>query len=441
MAQASYAPGMNGGRASDLGVDVLIVGAGLQGLALADALADRYSVCIVDDPAHPVELLDGDGRFSAGYGGNDVARIQPARRAAAWWAMWAGRRGLAREVPVLHAVAPGDELERLALWREAGLDAEAIDEVPLVLRGGRLEGHRLLRTPGEVITDPAEVLSTLRGPLSDRVVTGSVERFTSFDSRRIDDVALELPDGSASVLARYVVLAADAGNAGLLARLAARIGDPARRRALGDQARAAQANLVQTVLAVRGDLPELHGFFNGLRIASHDVDGEKLWLVSPPPDPTRTTLGPVDLRFEPGLDEGEVVRTVAAAFALSPELFRRAHRLRWSAWSRRRTQHPMRAEVAPTSLGHPVPARLETFGLDGFMALWPSHPAFARILADVASERISTALGVSAAFSDGATPADLQQGPLRTLRDRWQAPDTTWQSWDDFSHHHDVKVV
>jgi hypothetical protein len=432
---------MSGGIAGDLGVDVLIVGAGLQGLTLAGTLSGRYSLCIVDDPSHPVEFLDSDGRFSSGYGGNDVARIQPARRAAAWWALWAGQQGLAREVPVVHSVPAGEEAARLALWREAGLDAEPTDELPAVLRGGRLEGHRLLHTPGEVIADPAEVLSVLRAPVADAVVAASVDRFASFDSRRIDDVTLTVGDRSVSVLARYVVFAADAANAALVSRLAARMGDPARRRRVHEQAHAAQANLSQTVVAVRGDLPELHGHLDGLRISSHDHEGERVWLISPPPDPLRTTLGPVDLRFEPTLDDAEVSRTVAAACAVSPELFRRAHRLRWATWTRRRTQHPMRAEVATTSLGHPVPARLETFGVEGLLALWPSHPAYARLLADVAGERIDAALGVPADFSAGLAPADLRDGPLRLLRDRWAAPGQSWEAWEDFAHHHDVRVV
>ena len=42
----------------------------------------------------PSGTLESDGYLSAGYDGNDVNRIQPARRAAAWWRLWAESNGV-----------------------------------------------------------------------------------------------------------------------------------------------------------------------------------------------------------------------------------------------------------------------------------------------------------------------------------------------------------
>src|SRR4051794_27803263 len=82
----------------DLGVDVLIIGGGIQGLYLARSLHPRYAVCVVADPRRPPEDLDSNGLFSAGYGGNDVVRIQPARRSAGYWRLWAESNDLDLDV-------------------------------------------------------------------------------------------------------------------------------------------------------------------------------------------------------------------------------------------------------------------------------------------------------------------------------------------------------
>ena len=115
----------------DLGVDVLIIGGGIQGLYLARALHPQYAVCVVEDPARPSEALDASGLFSAGYDGNDAVRIQPARRAAGYWRQWAEANGVAHDLaPTMFVTNDDDEAELLRLWGDATLAARRAGSLP-----------------------------------------------------------------------------------------------------------------------------------------------------------------------------------------------------------------------------------------------------------------------------------------------------------------------
>jgi hypothetical protein len=434
------------GGGGDLGVDVLIIGGGLQACYLADALHPRFSVCVVDDPALPVEALEADGLLAAGYDGNDVARIQPARRAASFWRLWAIDNGLDPDaVPVLRTVPPERERATTALWSDATLPFEATEDLPEALRGGLAERVTTFRTPNDVVLSPAAVLDGLRRRIDERVVTASVASFSTFTDEVIDLVELDVDGRLVPVVARFVVLAADVGNGELLRRLASRFGDPSRRRSALAAVRDCQANVRQQVVALRGQLPLVAGRFGDLWITAHpSPSGDPsavVWLVSPAPDDRATTSGPDDVRFDVPVDSAVIGAVVEQLFGLSPWLFRRAHRLQWSAWGRRRTQHPMLAATDRAAVGQPVPARLDALGLEGFLALWPSHPAYAMVLGDVAAERIGAHLGTSAAFSEGLEPRDLRTGPLRPVADRWNDDRTIWLEWDVFAESHDVKLA
>ena len=436
---------MVGMSAGDLGVDVLVLGAGLQALYVASALADRYSVCVVDDPAMQAEDLDGHGMFTAGYEGNDVARVQPARRAASFWRLWGEERGLlspATESVWAAPAAPGRPVS--ALWSDAALPFTPIDELPEPLRAGVASGWEAFRIPGETVLDPAGVARALLEPVSDRVIRGTDVRFAMFGDDQIDTVEVDVDGEVVPILARYVVVAADAGNGALLARLASRIPDARRRREAREAVARCQANRRQPVVAVRGELPPLSGWLGGLRVTSHrpargDTDDELVWLVSPPPHEVSATVGPEDLRFTPSIDRDVVGATAERLLQLSPDVFRRAHRLRWTTWTARRTEHPMIATDDLSSVGQPVPARMETLGLEGFVALWPSHPSYTMILGDVVAERVADALGASAAFSEGVQPQDLIGFDRRHYVDRWDRSTTEWHSWEDFAETYDVQ--
>lgn len=428
--------------AGDLGVDVLIIGSGLQAYYLADALHPRFSVCVVEDPSHPAESLDEDGLFAAGYDGNDVARIQPARRAASFWRMWATDHGLDPDaVPVLRTRDPETERATTALWADAALPYLPAGDVPDALRGGVADHTSTVRCPIDVVLSPAAVLDVFRRRVEDRIVRAGVAGFTTFTDQAIDLVELDVDGELVPVVARFVVFAADAANGELARQLTSRFGDAERRRRAKAAVRSCQANVRQTVVALRGPLPPVAGRFGDVWVTAHpDPDGgdDVVWLASTHPDPADTTLGPDDVRFEAPVRAEAVSAVTEALFGLSPWLFRHAHMLQWATFGRRRTLHPMVA--APDAIGEPVPARLDSFGLDAFFALWPSHPAFAMVLGDVAAERIAAQLGTSAAFSDGRTPLDLRNGVLPPVVDRWWSPRIHWLDWDDHADRNDIRA-
>jgi hypothetical protein len=421
----------------DLGVDVLIIGAGIQGLYLAGSLRDRYTVCVVADPAVRAATLDAPGHVSAGYEGNDAARMQPARRAAGFWRLWAEANGLlpGDAEPVYHvAPAAGD---RLQVWAEATLAFHEAGRVPDALEGGSLAGEAAYVLDNDVVIHPGALLTRLHAAVADRCVAGEVVDVSLAADRAVDAVEVQVADRLVPIVPRFTVLAAGTGNAGLLSTVAKRMADRGRRRERQEQARVSQAVGRSTVLCLRGrGLPRLTGWFDGLSIVSHAAGTETVWVVSPAED-QQVVLGPEDLRFDPPVDPAAVATTVDRLFALSPAVARAAGDLRWTAYGTRRALHPMLAGADAATVGRPVPARLDAFDLEAFLALWPSHLGYAMVLGDVVAERIAEALGPRGDFSDGLQVPDVAAAaPLPVPTARWDREDQPWRDWADFCRTH-----
>jgi hypothetical protein len=168
--------------------------------------------------------------------------------------------------------------------------------------------------------------------------------------------------------------------------------------------------------------------------ASNDV----AWLVSPPIDDSLTTLGPDDLRFEPSLESSAVRTTVEHLFAVSPEIERLASSVGWACYAARRTQHPMLAVKNSAKVAQPVPAKLDGFGLEGLLALWPSHLGYAMVVGDVVVERIEAELGPPGDYD--ADPASSAGSPPATARARWDRPGFEWSDWSAFAELHELKT-
>ena len=424
----------------DLGVDVLIVGAGIQGLYLARELARTYSVCVVSDPAVATGTLESPGYFSAGYEGNDANRIQPARRAAGWWRLWAESNGVPfAPDPPLYVVAPSDVGARTRLWSDANLTAEPEEALPAAFEGGSLEGASAFIAETDLVINPAVVLTRLRQGLENRCLEGEVVRFGLLPDGEIDHVQVQVGDVAVPIVPRFVVLAAGVGNATLLTKLSSRLPDQAKRKATKELVDTCQAVRAQTVLCLRGpDLPLVSGHFGELMITAHALTDstDRVWLVEPPVDDTQTTVGPANLRFELPVDDTVVALALESLFALSPLVAGQRSALTWSVYVSRVALHPM-AVVSDASVAQPVPAKLEKLGLESFLAVWPSHLAYAQFVGDSVAERVGEALGPAQDFSDGPQPADV--GPTALpLRARWDTPDFPWQAWPAFAAAHAI---
>jgi len=420
----------------DLGVDVLVVGGGIQGLYIAREVARSYRVCVVADPAVATGTLESAGYLSAGYDGTDANRAQPARRAAGWWRLWAESNAVPFDAdPAWYLVDPQDLVTRIRYWSDATLGATQADAMPLEFAGGSLEGSTPFRLDTDLVINPATLLTRLRHGIEDVCITGEVVRFGLVSDDAIDHVQVQVGEQVVPIVPRFVVLAAGVGNADLLSKLGARFSDQAKRKASKELVDTCQAVRCQYELCMRGrDLPILNGHFGGLTIATHtraDRD-ERVWIVTPPVDDSRTVLGQANLRFELGVEPADVSQFVSRLRAASPMIDEMVGDLEWSVYASRRAQHPSLAVGDTSAVAHPVPAKLEKFGLESFLAVWPSHLAYAQFVGDAVAERIAEALGAPGDFSDGPQPSDLASAPVE-LQARWDRDDFPWQGWDDFS--------
>jgi glycine/D-amino acid oxidase-like deaminating enzyme len=419
----------------DLGVDVLVVGGGIQGLYIAREVARTYRVCVVSDPAVGTGTLESAGYLSAGYDGTDPNRAQPARRAAAWWRLWAESNAVPFDPePAWYLVDPQDLATRTRYWSDATLGATQVESIPLELAGGSLEGSTPFRLDTDLVINPATLLTRLRHGLDDACITGEVVRFGLVSDDAIDHVQVQVGEQVVPIVPRFVVLAAGVGNADLLSKLGARFSDQAKRKASKEIVDGCQAVRCQYELCLRGpDLPLLNGHFGGMTIATHTrADGDRVWVVTPPVDDARSVLGQANLRFDLAVDAAAVSQFVSQLRAVSPLIDSMVGDLRWSVYASRKTQHPSLAVGDPSGVAHPVPAKLEKFGLESFLAVWPSHLAYAQFVGDAVAERIAEALGSPGDFSDGPQPSDFAATPPE-LRARWDRDDFPWQDWSSFS--------
>lgn len=417
-------------------VDVLVIGGGIQGLYVASALRSTYSVAIVSDPSIPPETLDSAGLVSAGYDGNDPNRIQPARRAAGYWRMWADRNGVEHAAgPTVYLVPPHEALSRPRLWDDAMLDYREADAVPELFDGGSLADGTSYLLHDDLVVNPRVLCDVMRTDLEDCWIEGRMVRCELVDDRYVDHVEIDVGDGTLSIGTRSLVLAAGAANTEILGMVAKRFADSDRRREAQQTARDTQAIQLVPVVCARGEgLPELSGWFGDLSIVSHRF-GESddiVWLVSLPPADAHTTLGAQDLRFTPPVDGVAVRAILERLMAIAPGLVELRSSLRWSTWTSRRTQHPSLAVEDSSSIARPVPAKLETLGLDAVFALWPSQLSYSMVLGDVVVERLAEALGESA---DLASPQAVSKFaiPPTQMSARWERDDVEWQDWEHFS--------
>lgn len=425
----------------DLAVDVLIVGGGIQAHYLARQLVDRYSVCVLSDPSVREETLDTEGYFSAGYEGNDANRIQPARRAAGYWKLWSESHGVVHdESETYFTVGPDDLVTRPRLWSDASLVFQQATDLPSVFGGGSISDHVAFRTVNDVVVSPSAVLAQLRQGIEHCFIQGKVVKVGLANDRAIEFIDVEIDGATIPIVPRYTVFAASGANAGLIAKVAVRFRDVAKRKERTEQAKASQAVRRRYDLCIRGDLPLVSGHFGGFQVTSHRLVGtsDVIWIVNPPIDDALTTLGVDDLRFDVPVDSKVVASVVRILFGMSPAIERGAHRFRWSVYGRRRTEHPMMAVRQSSKVGQPAPAKIDNFGLDSFMALWPSHSSYAMIVGDVATERIAEALGARGDFGLAVSPAELADATPAPPQARWEEPSFPWHSWDTFAADHSI---
>lgn len=431
---------MAGSFEEDLGVDVLIVGGGIQGIYLARQLMNRYSVAILTDPDAPSETFDSPGYFSAGYEGTDVARIQPARRAAGYWKLWAESNGVPHDLAAAYAVVPPERDGITSrLWADATLVAKPAVALPQIFGRGSLIDQPAYLLENDVVMNPTDFMAKLREGLDDRIIWGTVAKWGLATDTAIDFVEVQVGEELLPITARYVVLASNVGNGTLLHGLVARFRDHANRREAGEKVRTCQAVRRRLTLVARGaELPLVAGHYGPLQITAHPYGelGEYVWVINAPVDDRQTVLGPEDVRFDPLLDRDQLHTTLDQLFDIAPQVEKLAPGLQWSVYTARKTEHPSMAVPDASAVPQPAPAKLETLEMEGFVAVWPSHLAYAMIVGDVIAERIGQALGPAGDYAGGLQPEDFPRPPAEAFLSRWERSGFPWATWAQFTDEH-----
>ncbi len=266
-------------RASDpLEIDALVIGGGVAGLFILDALARRGVGALLceatalgsSQTTASQGILHAGMKYSLGGLVGDDAQ-EAARAAELWQSMLAGNGGDLRGVRVLS--------RECYLWRSSGLVAAASlaaarvglrtrpESVAAPDRPAWLKGVSgdVLRLP-ETVIDPISLVGELSNRHAERLARGTVAAITvTEDAVTVAFSSAALPQ----VRARHVILAAGAGNESLASM--AGIVEPMQRRPLR-----------QALL--RGDLPLVFGHcIDGARtrvtITSDTLGEDRVWQV------------------------------------------------------------------------------------------------------------------------------------------------------------------
>lgn len=272
--------------------DFLIAGGGIQGITLLHQLVAagaRRVLLVSRDDLGVGETLHGHGYMHHGYT-MPVANKQFAGELAecgAWW--WrrieAAGSSYRSQPPTYYGVSADAAVDRMAVWDDAGLGYESVEEPPAALRGGEADGASTrLFTIRDRTVSMRELVADLAAPLQDHVV-------------RAELVSIEL-DGTGSRVAGCRC-SRDGDEAGgfvvrpkALLLAAGRHVQPLLRRAQTPQGgrpldqRCREFNNIRFVpmLLVRGQrLPQVTACLEGHAIwmLTHQVDdSETMWIVT-----------------------------------------------------------------------------------------------------------------------------------------------------------------
>ena len=298
------------------------------------------------------------------------------------------------------------------------------------------------RTETDVVIDPAVLLTELApGRVADRCLEGEVVRFGLFTDEAIDDVQVQVGDALVPIVARFVVLAAGVGNAELLTKLSSRFSDQARRKSSKELVDALPGGAHPVpALRARATCRRQRAVRRRSLVASHAsgrrVERARTWVVSPPIDDAADHPGPGQHALRaPHRPGPRWPACVDQLFAISPTLEKRGRATcEWSVYVV--AAHP--APVAgrgrhlgggPAGAGQAREARASR----AFLAVWPSHLAYAQFVGDSVAERIGEALGRAGRLR--RQPPSRPTWAAEPARAAWPAgtvADFAWQDWATF---------
>jgi hypothetical protein len=402
-------------------IDVLVIGAGVQGLLLLRRLVQDYSVVVVGDDLAASETLRSHGYFASGWNATHPDAARTYRRAAGWLREFLERHEInAQESPV-YRTAPARTLTRLgASWREAGIPyREAALPAPFDL--SRWPTHRAVVFPEDLVFDAAAALDELKHPFARHIVDGRAVA-ARIDAGNVAEVTIRTSTGELYFTPSLVCAAAGAGNAAVLRLLG-----------LADDAVAkSQVARLRHMVCARGKaLPNISAVIQELTIIAHPLpEGEVIWLITYDPLRPQFTAGALDMASEPEVSPEIVRATLDKLRELIPGFDDIAATCRWDVYAGRKVDAPGGDPAALLKIALPKPYDARSFGLRNFFAVWPNHWG----LAAPASQEVAAVVRESLPqrFDMPELPAPARRGG-DDGRVTWARTDRRWQAWNEFA--------
>ena len=265
-----FAPGNQGLRMT-IAVDLLVLGGGVQGLALMKELSSDYSAVLVGTSPRVSESLHSHGYFSSGWNAANLEAARVYHQVAGSWRSFLDQNQIPSQHSSFYAALPEPAVAFLEPnWKKAGIAYQKV-QFPQPFDLSRLPAHQTYQFSEDLVFDAAPVITLLQRPLAgallEAVVTGVEVR-----NRVVTEVTVHAGEGSLTITPGYLLAACGAGNAALLKMM----GVP------GDQVARSQVVRPMHMILARGTpVPHFSGCFLDLLVIAHPLqDGETLWLIT-----------------------------------------------------------------------------------------------------------------------------------------------------------------
>jgi hypothetical protein len=402
-------------------IDVLILGGGIQGLALLREVADDLSALLIGGDSRVSETLHFHGYFSSGWNATHLEAARIYRQAAAEWSRLLTRYALSPHQTSFHAALPPQTVAALqSNWQAAQIDA--IEEpFPAPLELGGLPKHRVFRFVDDLVFDGAAAFARFQEPVADRTRVGRAVGFQR-DGNRIAQVTVKIGDETVKIEPTMVLAACGAGNAQILKSL----------NLSAETVRNAQlARPLHMVLARGARLPSVSGFLLDLVVVHHPLnEQEGLWIVTLNPAKPKFTAGVVEMEQDPAVEPALVRATLEKLASVMPDFDRLAAGWQWDVYVGWKTDAPGPRPGPLLNVEYPLPYGVLDFGMENFVAVWPNHWCLATPAAAAVGRTIRTKL------AHNHDQPDIPEGgglSADSRRERWRSSDRQWQDWAQFA--------
>ena len=404
-----------------IAVDLLVLGGGVQGLALMKELSGDYSAVLVGRSLRASETLQFHGHFSSGWNAANLEAAKVFCQAASSWRSDLKEYNLPFQQNPFYVALPEKTAASLEPnWEKAGI-AFRKAPFPKPFDLSRLPAHEAYHFPEDLVCDGAPVIAQLQQRLAGALLEGEVTGVKIHDGV-VQEVAVRTGKETVTVTPGFVLAACGAGNAALLQLM----GLPREQ-----VARSQVARPLHMVLARGTALPAFSGYFSDLAVIGHPLDdGEKLWLITYNPPTPKFTEGAVEMARDPQVEPAVVRTSLEKLATVLPDLGKVASQCRWDVYVGWKTDAPGGNPDALLRLEYAKPYDVRSFGVKNFLAVWPNRWHLATPAAKDAGKVVRDTLKHGVAGP--RLPANPAPDP-DAARMKWVRSDRRWQSWAEFA--------